>query len=263
MVSIIDPINNTIQLPDSIPARVVSLVPSHSETLIDMGVELVGRTKFCIHPSPEISKVKIIGGTKNPRLEDIIKLQPDLIVANKEENKKDDVEYLRQYTQVYTSDINNLEDSSDFINDMGSLLRKKDISEKLITQFNTSATEISDHGPEISALYLIWKNPWMTIGGDTYIHDILSRSGFRNGAEHLKRYPSLTEEEIRECRPDVILLSSEPFPFDESHLDEIRVLFPCSKLCLVDGEIFSWYGTRFFKKSQYLQALKKKLNAKI
>ena len=241
--------------------KIISLVPSITETLFDFGLsanEVIGRTKFCIHPESLVKNVPIIGGTKNLNLEKIIELKPDLIIANKEENEKLQVEELMKHSKVWVTDIKTLEDNSKFINEVGELLHQK---EKAV-YFNKKINEIfqkSSFDKPKKAAYLIWKNPYMTIGSDTFIHDVLEKIGVENIAKNQLRYPEISLEEMSEA--DFILLSSEPYPFQNKHIKELQEQMPNSKIIMVDGEAFSWFGTHIAKCGNYYQKLKTEIFA--
>lgn len=237
-----DQLGNLINIP-STPSRIVCLVPSITELLFDLGLgdNVVGCTKFCIHPNKPYLTKQMIGGTKDLNLKKILDLHPDLILANKEENNKEQISFLSSSVPVWVSDVKTFDDSLKMIEQIG-----------LITDRATRASEITDllinnlkpKKPKKKAIYLIWKDPFMTVGGDTYISDILHRCGYINTYANQKRYPIITLEEIREHNPDVVLLSSEPYPFKEVHLNTIKKFLNNTEVELVDGEFFSWYGSR-------------------
>jgi iron complex transport system substrate-binding protein len=252
-MTLIDQLGRSCHL-SRVPVRIISLVPSLTETLVDLGLgdQIIGVTKFCVHPSDLRSKSTVIGGTKNPRIHDIIGLQPDLIIANKEENRIEDITELGQLFPVYVSDIKNVADTINFILDMNTIFADLDIKDILsgLKQLNTiTITE------KISACYLIWKNPWMTIGHDTFIHHIMEKFGYQNVFGDQDRYPSISIADIASKNPDLIFLSSEPYPFKESDIIELSSWVQ-SKIILVDGEIFSWYGTRMLRAKEYFSTLK-------
>lgn len=240
--------------------KIISLVPSLTEILFDFGLttsEVVGRTKFCIHPEHLVKNVEIIGGTKNLNLEKIKSLKPDLILANKEENVKDQVKELMKSFKTVITHVETLEDNYYLLKSLGNILGKQNIAQ----QFNLKIQDIFNFEKpktKLKVAYLIWKNPYMTIGRDTFIHHILEEIGFENIFKSQKRYPILELEELTEA--DVIFLSSEPFPFKEKHISEIRNVFPDKLIKIVDGEAFSWYGTRIAKTNSYYQDLIKSLN---
>jgi len=228
------------------PQRIVSLVPSISETLAHCmaGSELVGVTKFCVHPASLRRTTTMIGGTKNPRLKAIELLAPDLVIANKEENRWEDIEEIRQFCPVYVSDIKNLGDVDRWLQDMDILFPHGtfvDLLDQIRQLSDVQAKSV------FRAAYLIWQDPYMTIGGDTFIHAMMEHFGLSNIFGHEKRYPVTDLNVLRTYNPDVVLLSSEPFPFRQRHVAEIQRQLPQIKVLLVDGEVFSWYGTRMLK----------------
>ena len=239
------------------PQRIISLVPSITELLYDLGMleNLVGRTKFCIHPR-EIFTIPKIGGTKKVHIDKVIELQPDLIIANKEENDKEQIEALSLHFPVWISDIANFSEAMDMIKRLGRLLAREKQANKIIDT-STSLHKQLQPTRKLSAAYLIWQKPYMTIGKDTYIHDMLHHVGYENIFGEQTRYPSFTLTELKVRQPEIILLSSEPFPFKQSHVDELALIFPNIPIQLVDGEAFSWYGTRFLKTFDYFKNLQK------
>lgn len=233
------------------PSRIVSLVPSLTELLVDMGLgdRIVGVTKFCVHPQEIKKQATIIGGTKTLKNEVIIGLQPDLIIANKEENNKAQVDELCEHYTVYITDIKSTIDTLEFVSDLESIFNIATGIKESISQSLPEAIFNNE-----SVLYFIWKNPWMSIGGDTYIHHILEYLGLRNVLGDQLRYPELNLSTV-DRRIDYIFLSSEPFPFKEEHKLELEKLFPKAKVLLVDGEAFSWYGSRILHLDHYFQSL--------
>ncbi|WHF53094.1 helical backbone metal receptor [Chryseobacterium gotjawalense] len=235
--------------------KIISLVPSITETLFDFGLtadEVIGRTKFCIHPLDLVRNVEIIGGTKNLNIEKIKSLKPDLIIANKEENEKLQVEELMKDFKVWVTDIETLEDNQDFISELGKLLNKEISAQDFNQKINSVFNDIKVSSPKKIA-YLIWKNPYMSVGSDTFINEVLQKSGFENLFKNRKRYPEISMEELKEA--DLIFLSSEPFPFQQKHIDELQKQMPTKEIILVDGEAFSWFGTHLMKVDNYLKDL--------
>ncbi|NOT36410.1 MAG: ABC transporter substrate-binding protein [Saprospiraceae bacterium] len=238
---------------ENFPQRIISTVPSVSELLYDLGLEqkVVGITKFCIHPAHWLSQKKIIGGTKNLRFDAIESLSPDLIIANKEENTEAEIHYLMSKHKVWVSDINNLIEAEEFILEMGRILDSKLNSDLLFSTIQKSRQSfqklVSDVTKEIRVCYLIWRNPYMAVGAETYIHSMIKECGFINVFEDKNRYPEVTLEDILERNPDWVFLSSEPYPFKEIHLNEFGRL----KAILVDGEAFSWYGSHIIRSFYY------------
>lgn len=236
--------------------RIISLVPSITEALFDFGLnetEIIGRTKFCIHPAESVAKVPIIGGTKNLNLEKIKQLNPDLIIVNKEENVKEQIEELQRDFEVVVTDISTLDDNEILLKSLGKILHKEEIADA----FNVKIRKIFEGLPiddKASCAYLIWKNPYMTVGGDTFINDILNKVGFENIFKNEKRYPEVSVEDLEKA--EYIFLSSERFPFKDKHVKELQKQLPQSKIMLVDGEAFSWYGTRLAHSAGYFTALR-------
>jgi ABC-type Fe3+-hydroxamate transport system substrate-binding protein len=236
--------------------KIISLVPSITETLFDFGLsemEIVGRTKFCIHPKEKVQLVEIIGGTKNINIEKIKTINPDLIIANKEENVKEQVEELMKYFPVWLTEIDTLEDNYQFLMELGEKIYSENTAEIWIDKLK-QIFNFHKANSHISYTYLIWKNPYMTIGNDTFIHSILQNFGFENTHQNKQRYPEIALEDMQSS--DIIFLSTEPFPFQQKHIEEFQQSFPNKKIMLVDGEAFSWYGTHLAKcKKYYLEFL--------
>lgn len=239
--------------------KVISLVPSITETLFDLGLtsdEIIGRTKFCIHPQEFVNDVEIIGGTKNLNIEKIRALKPDLIIANKEENVKEQVEELMKDFKVLVTNVETLADNYDLIKQLGHLFGKDENA--LIFNLKTDeAFDIPKSEKSLKVAYLIWKEPYMTVGGDTFISRVLEKLGFENLFKDQKRYPEVQLEDLKEA--DLILLSSEPFPFKEKHIVEIQNICVDQKMMIVDGEAFSWYGSHLAKCGEYYRELVEKL----
>ncbi|SDF14674.1 ABC transporter substrate-binding protein [Epilithonimonas hungarica] len=235
--------------------RVISLVPSITETLFDLGLstdEIVGRTKFCIHPENLVDKVELIGGTKNLNIDKIKSLKPDLIIANKEENIKEQVEELMKDLKVLVTNIETLEDNYYLIKQLGHIFGKEEKAQ-FFNLRTYEAFDIPKPEKRLKVAYLIWKNPYMTIGGDTFISRILEELGFENLFKNQKRYPEVQLEDLKEA--DLIFLSSEPFPFKEKHIEEFKEVCLNQKIMIVDGEAFSWYGTHLAKCGEYYREL--------
>lgn len=242
-----DQLGNTLAI-ESPPQRLVCLVPSITELLFELGLgpAVVGITKFCVLPAEAVKQVPKIGGTKNPNLQKIIELQPQLIVASKEENIKEHIELLRKHTLVYVSDVKNLDDNNQMIATLSAITGKQAQGQALIAAIHEAFANLPKSTPQsqrLKAAYLIWKNPYMAAGVDTYIHDMLQRCGFDNYI-HEPRYPIVHPEQWQTSPPDVVMLSSEPYPFSKQHLAELQTILPAAKVILVDGQMFSWYGAR-------------------
>lgn len=315
-----DQLGNTVDIP-FFPQRIVSLVPSQTELLFDLGLDhrVIGITKFCVHPGSWFRSKTRVGGTKSLKNEVIAGLQPDLILANKEENVKEQVNELARHYPVWTSDIHDLESAMDMIERVGGItgcaekgleivgrirdgfaglaeLHKhagnatshnfsEDSTHTAATAIpgdnlpsesethnntqkpnsaNTGIDSLSAKNPQsfhkpLKTAYLIWRNPFMTIGGDTFIHDMLNRCGLQNIFDDMTRYPEVTIETLRGRQCELLLLSSEPYPFKQNHIDELQEQLPGTKILLADGEMFSWYGSRLLKAPEYFIQLLQKL----
>jgi len=243
-----------------IPKRIVSLVPSQTELLFDLGLEheVLGITKFCIHPKDICQTKEIIGGTKNLNIEKIISLQPDLIIANKEENVKEQIELLSEKFPVWLTDVNNYNEAMQMIADLGKITHTSENANS-ISQSIQEQLSAPIFNKKRKVVYLIWKSPFMTIGGDTFINSMMHKAGFENNFHYLTRYPEIELETIANSNCEIVLLSSEPYPFCQKHVDEMQVALPNKKIIIVDGEIFSWYGSRMLKSGAYFKELSETL----
>ena len=245
----------------TIPVRIISLVPSQTELLIDMGLEgyLVGVTKFCVHPDHIRKSTPVVGGTKHVHYDKIEALQPDIILCNKEENTKEIVETLSQNYTVHVSDIFTIRDSLELIIQYGEIFDKKKKAAQLVKGIETEVESFKEfviHKPLKKVAYFIWRKPWMVAAGNTFINHLLQMNGFVNIFESKNRYPELDKETISEVDIDLIMLSSEPFPFAEKHIKELKQLVPeTTEIKLVDGEFFSWYGSRLLGAFEYFKKL--------
>ncbi|NEM99341.1 ABC transporter substrate-binding protein [Pontibacter burrus] len=239
----------------ALPQRIVSLVPSQTELLFDLGLadRIVGVTKFCIHPKELVKQKTIVGGTKNFKFDVIDQLQPDLIIGNKEENYKEGIEQLQAKYPVWMSDIFTLEDSLEMMQQLGSITGTETIAEALIQTIKSGFEKLQLAQPTIATAYFIWRGPYMAVGGINFIDAMLQHCGFSNVFADLKRYPEITAEQLQEANPQLILLSSEPYPFKEKHVAEFQALCPQATIKVVDGEMFSWYGSRLTLAPEYLQ----------
>jgi ABC-type Fe3+-hydroxamate transport system substrate-binding protein len=243
------------------PRRIVSLVPSQTELLFDLGLgkKVVGVTKFCIHPAEARTKALIIGGTKNFDFEKIAALNPDLIIGNKEENYQAGIEQLAAEYPVWLSDISNLPEALDMIRRVGFISGAKEKAEELAAEidvsFGNSATSAATVVPDSTA-YFIWRKPYMVAASGTFIDNMLRRAGFANAFAGQTRYPEITAEQLAAAAPSRILLSSEPYPFGEKHIAEFQAICPNAKIAIVDGELFSWYGSRLRKSVAYFSQLR-------
>ncbi len=240
-----------------IPKRIISLVPSQTELLFDMGLETetIGITKFCIHPATWFKEKTKVGGTKTLKINAIKELQPDLIIANKEENVKEQVEQLAKDHAVWVTDVNNLEDALLMIRDIGNLTARQQEAGSMAEEISRRFDELATNHKPIRTAYLIWRKPYMTVGGDTFINDMLGRCGLKNVFAGNSRYPEITISELQGIDCKLVLLSSEPYPFKQKHIDELSAALPGCKISLADGEMFSWYGSRLLQAPGYFRKL--------
>jgi len=253
-----DQLNHIVQLSGP-PRRIVSLVPSQTELLYDLGLgdRIAGVTKFCVHPRQTSFTKLRIGGTKSVKMELVHQLQPDLIIANKEENEKDQVEELRRHYPVWTSDINNLDDAYRMIAAIGDITGAAAEAAQVTETIRYGFAQLQPLHPPRRTAYLIWQKPFMTVGGDTFISDMLQRCGLTNVFAGHTRYPEISAEDLQAAQCEVLLLSSEPFPFKKKHVKEWEQRLPGAKVLLADGEMFSWYGSRLLLAPEYFGQLQK------
>jgi len=240
------------------PLRIVSLVPSQTELLFDLGLrqQLEGVTKFCVHP-PDARHRRVIGGTKNFNFTEIRAAQPDLVIGNKEENYQEGIAELEKHYPVWMSDVADLPDALDMIRRIGAITGTQQLAEQLTASIDASFTALPTlgHAPSTAA-YFIWRKPYMVAAGGTFIDDMLRRAGFANVFGGLGRYPEVSLEQLQAAAPAHIFLSSEPYPFAAKHLAEFQAICPSARVRVVDGELFSWYGSRLLQSAPYLQQLR-------
>lgn len=249
----------TVEIQSTV-SRIVSLVPSQTELLVDLGLreKLVGITKFCVHPAGLKKEIQLIGGTKNVKINLVRSLNPDLVIGNKEENNRADIEALEQVLPVWMSDIFNLDDALAMIRKVGEITGTSEKAAEIVSTIQTNFAALKSlKSNKKKVLYLIWKNPYIAAGPDTFIDTMLQTLGFQNAMKEA-RYPEVKLEEVK---PDLIFLSSEPFPFKEKHIAELQNRFPESRIVLVDGEYFSWYGSRLINAPAYFEELLNELQA--
>jgi ABC-type Fe3+-hydroxamate transport system substrate-binding protein len=256
-LTVTDQLARRVEIPFP-PQRIVSLVPSQTELLFDLGLgkRVIGATKFCIHPPEARQSATVIGGTKNFDFDKVAALKPDLIIGNKEENYQIGIEQLATKYPVWLSDISDLPQALDMIRRVGFIMGAKDKAEQIAAEIADSFAALDASTPLIPAAYFIWRKPYMAAASGTFIDDMLRRAGFRNVFAHLGRYPEITPEQLVATAPARILLSSEPYPFKEKHLAEFQELCPAATVQLVDGELFSWYGSRLRRSAEYFRQLR-------
>lgn len=251
-IEFIDQMHQTIRL-DKVPSRIVSLVPSQTELLAELGLasEVVGITKFCIYPEQWFQDKVRIGGTKAVDIEKVRALQPDLIIGNKEENTVEDILALQAIAPVWMSDISSYEDALEMIQALGDICGKTEKATQLISIIQHSFSSIQPMAITKKVLYFIWNAPNFVAGKSTFIHAMLEKCGFENYCNE-NRYPAW---ESSSDEVDLVFLSSEPFPFSEKHIESFQQQFQNATVVLVDGEYFSWYGSRLKDAPRYFQGL--------
>ena len=264
-----DQLKREVEIVDH-PQRIISLVPSQSELLYDLGLEneVIGITKFCVHPREWFQSKKRIGGTKQLNIDLIRELMPDLIIANKEENVKEQIDILANEFPVWVSDVNNLSQALSMITSIGLITGRQDKSVQILKKIEEGFSLLNAGiQNKQQAVYLIWKDPFMTIGGDTFINDMMEHAGLCNLFKNKNRYPALTLDEINDVISKsngdncLVLLSSEPYPFSQKHIEEMKEHLPGVNFLLVDGEMFSWYGSRLMEAPAYFLELQKQIQA--
>lgn len=245
--------------------RIVSLVPSQTELLFDLGLEdsIVGITKFCVHPFHLKNTKTIVGGTKQINIEKIKALQPDIVLCNKEENTKAIVEACEAICVTHVSDIVTIQDCLELISQYGEIFNKQTSAAKISDKINFNLKDFQNYikgKPTLKVAYFIWRKPWMVAGNGTFINHLLELNKFKNTYNNLERYPEVNINNLKkEGHPELVLLSSEPYPFKEAHAIEIKKASQNTKTILVDGEMFSWYGSRLIKAFDYFKTLRAQL----
>lgn len=255
----IDQLGNRINL-DRNPKRIVSLVPSQTELLYHLGLEeeVVGITKFCIHPKQWFQSKERVGGPKKIKIDKVRSLSPDLIIGNKEENTKEDIEALRAIAPVWLSDVFNLEDALEMISQVSLICGKEEQGKLINSQIKTNFKHLTPLKNNLKVLYMIWKKPYMAVASNTFIHHILTQQlGFENVLGNQERYPEIDINNLPEV--DCVFLSTEPYPFNEKHIPEFRAYFPNAQILVVDGEFFTWYGSRLIDAPEYFNGLRELL----
>lgn len=254
-----DQLHRPIKL-DNTPKRIISLVPSQTELLVDLGLEasIVGITKFCVHPAHLKETKVIVGGTKQVHFDRLKELKPDIILCNKEENTKEMIQELETIAAVHISDIYTIDDTLELIELYGSLFQREDAARTIIKEISKKKFEFEDFikdKPKRSAAYFIWKEPWMVAAKHNFIDELLHLNGFENYYGQLSRYPEVRLKADVPENADLVLLSTEPFPFKDQHIAEMKPFFPKAMILVVDGEMFSWYGSRLLKAFDYFKTL--------
>jgi ABC-type Fe3+-hydroxamate transport system substrate-binding protein len=250
-----DQLQREVTIPGE-PQRIISLVPSITELLADLGLEhrIAGITRFCARPDSIYRSKPRVGGTKTPDLERIANLKPDLIIANKEENNQQDIERLQELAPVWVSDVSSLQQALDMILQIGEITNCLPESTRMADEIKSRFAELAPRDL-IPVLYVIWKDPLMVAGSGTFIDDMMSYCGFTNVFRNHERYPVTTISQILDLRPRVCLLSSEPYPFTNKDVEAFGRMLPGINCVPVDGQIFSWYGSRLLHAPEYFHRL--------
>ncbi len=260
MLQIADQIN-TNHIFRETPIRIISLVPSQTELLFDLGLEnsIIGITKFCVHPKHFLKQKTKVGATKNPNFEKIRALNPDIIICNKEENTKEITEECSKICTTWTTNIITIEDNFQMIRDFGQIFNLQENAKLLNEKISFALSDFKVLIQEKTikkVVYFIWKNPYMVVGSNNYINEILRLNKFENVFENnnfeSNRYPEIKIENIENENLDMIFLSSEPFPFKEKDKIDIQK-HSKSKIEIVDGEMFSWHGSRLLLALDYFK----------
>ncbi len=256
-----DQMGRAVQAPAH-PQRIISLVPSQTELLFDLGLgeRVVGITKFCIHPEAWFRSKPRVGGTKNVDLAKLRTLKPDLIIGNKEENERADIEALEREFPVWMSEVNDLDGALGMVRGVGTITGTHSAAEALASRIAAGFAQLHPCPTPLRVAYLIWRKPYMAAGAGTFVHDMLLRCGFVNAyGDRPGRYPIVEDLAAHASEggapPEVVLLSSEPYPFKGPHLEDIQQALPQARVLLVDGEAFCWYGSRLLQSPAYFHAL--------
>ena len=254
-----DALGNALLL-DAPPQRIVSLVPSQTELLFDLGVgeRLVGVTKFCVHPKDARRGRHRVGGTKTPDLARIRALEPDFVLANREENRAEDIAAIGAFAPVYVTDVNSLPQALAMTRAVGFALGVEARAARIAADIESAFAGLP-RAPGRRCAYLVWREPWMAAGGGTFIDDLLQRLGLVNVFGDRPRYPELTAADLAAAAPDLILLPSEPYPFKPAHGAELLAALPQARIVPVDGEMFCWPGSRLLAAAGYFRDLLPKL----
>ena len=267
-MKITDQLNRSLTFKET-PKRIVSLVPSQTELLVDLGLEnsIVGLTKFCVHPVHLRKSKTIVGGTKQVHYDRIKELQPDIILCNKEENTKEMVEELEKIAPVHVSDIYTIDDTIVLMKQYGELFSVQEKASEITNDLSDLVIDFKSYIAKKSVkkvAYFIWRKPWMVAGNNTIIDHLLSINKFENVFANIPRYPEVDISSLIETnKPDFVFLSSEPYPFKENHIKELKEILPKGNIQLVDGEYFSWYGTRLLNAFKYYKNLHKLLDSMV
>jgi len=249
------------------PQRIVSLVPSLTESVASLGGadRLVAVTEWCVHPQDVVKTIPKVRGTKNPYVKKILELKPDLVLANREENRERHVVELRRHVPVFVTYPRSVFDALKTVKDLGVLLEAPERAAEIAEACETLIDGIHESAdPYFHTACLIWRDPWMAVGPDTYIHDLLGHFGFVNVyRDEDGRYPETSLQELSERGAEIVLLPSEPYEFQDNHREEVQAAVwqrvPGCRVVLVDGSYLTWWGTRTLAALRYLTSLRRRL----
>jgi ABC-type hemin transport system substrate-binding protein len=248
------------------PERIVSLVPSLTEALFAFGAgaRVVGRTRYCTQPPRAVGRVAKVGGTKKVDAECVLGLEPDLVVAVKEENTREDIEGLKEAgVPVFVGAPETVGEALGMLRELaGQVGATGDTVEEMLGPIERVYRRLCrEPGSTRRVFASIWKGPYMSVGSDTYVHDVLETCGGENVCESFTRYPVLSLEEVEALEPEVVLLPDEPYPFSAEDLAEFYALdVPAARedrIHLIDGKLLTWYGPRMASSLTQLTALLK------
>lgn len=235
------------------PTTVVSLVPSLTELVwwLGAGHRLLGRTRFCTEPGNVVERVEAVGGTKDPNIDRIRDLRPDLVIANKEENRREDIEALRGAgLEVLLTDPNSVGEAVTMVRELGELLESTGRANELAAE--TEAEVTLRPSADTRVFVAVWRKPLMGLGSESYGNDVLSVAGGVNVLGGRSRYPEVTREQVAELEPELILLPDEPFRFTGRHVREFAEVAPAR---VIDGKLLWWYGPRMPTALRELRAI--------
>jgi len=254
---VIDQLNRKIEINNNLN-NIISLVPSLTELLffLKMDEQVKGITNFCVHPSDKLSDKVIVGSPLHVDYEKIEQINPDIIIAGKSENNKNNIEKIAEKYPVWVSDVRSIEDACKMIEKIGMICNQSDLSYNITKNISVGFDSLADK-TKIKVCYLVWEKPFMVAGNNNYINDILKKTGLINVFEHKEGYAKVTAKEMQECQADFVLLPSEPYKFDNSHISTYKNLINKATVLLVDGQLFSWYGNRMLLAINYLKNMKK------
>lgn len=245
MLEVIDDRGMTLRL-DRPPMRLVSLVPSTTETICDLGLRerLVGRTRFCIRPR-DLDDVPKVGGTKDVDVDAVLSLSPDLILANQEENVPDQVTALAEHVPVYVAATATVDGAVADLSRLATLLGAD--ATPWLSRIDAARASLAPwQARRLRAITYIWREPWMACGGDTFVSSVLAEAGVDNVLADTSRYPTVSPETLKDLDPDLVVLPTEPFPFKASHADALADVsgLPRTRFVGMDGQVLTWHGTR-------------------